>query len=71
MMKNVRTQARYWLAGIALAAVGVALARGCAPVAGRFGPSAVAVTGRALAGAGLFILALGVSRRAHSRTGMR
>lgn len=63
MMKNVRTQVRYWIAGIALAVLGVLLARGFVPTG--FGLSGlVAVAGgRLLAGAGLLVLAVGVSRR--------
>lgn len=63
MMKNVRMQSRYWLAGTLLALVGVTVARGAAALGGGWSPHAAAVAGRLLAGAGLFVLTLGVSRR--------
>lgn len=63
-MKNVATNSRYWLAGVAVAFGGVVLARwvapACRPASFRL---ACTVGGQLLAFAGLLIICIGVSRR--------
>ena len=58
-----RASARHWLAGLALAAAGVALARLVAPGFADRARAAVALSGELLALAGLFVIAHGIRRR--------
>lgn len=63
-----RASARFWLAGLALAVVGVALAREVAPRLGdaERARALVALAGEIAALAGLFVIALGIRRRARA-----
>lgn len=64
-MKTVLSNARFWSAGLVVAAVGVALARGAA--AGLTGSARVTavLAGEFLGLAGLLVICVGVSRRLH------
>jgi len=55
--------ARHWLAGLALAAVGVAAARLLAPALSDTPRSVVTLLGQVIALSGLLVIALGVRRR--------
>ncbi len=62
-MKNVRANARYWIAGFSTSLAGVTLARVVAPsFASPFSP-VLTVAGQLLALGGLLIICLGVRRR--------
>ncbi len=61
--ESLRTARRYWISGIIIALVGIALAR---VVASHLDPKAAAiakVVGQLLALGGLLIIALGIKRR--------
>lgn len=62
--ESLRTARRYWIAGIASAFIGVVLARVAAPHFAEKTSAIVKVAGQFLAIIGLFVIALGVSRRA-------
>lgn len=55
--------ARYWLAGLALAALGVVLARLVAPAFETRTRAGLALVGELAALAGLFVIVLGIRRR--------
>lgn len=56
---------RYWAAGLALACLGVVLARWAAPQMSTKWGAWTAVLGQITAIAGLFIIAVGIQRRIH------
>lgn len=63
MSPAIRASARYWLTGLILAAVGVALARLVAPGFAERPRSLIALAGEVVALSGLFVIALGIRRR--------
>jgi len=70
-MKNVLANARYWSAGLAVAAAGVAGARLVGPSLTGTARLSVTLGGQLLALAGLFIICLGVRRRIKPTFGQR
>ncbi|HVU32383.1 MAG TPA: hypothetical protein VHE61_03045 [Opitutaceae bacterium] len=63
-MRNVRANARFWIAGIAIAAAGVVLARFLAPsLPAGHARLCTTVSGQLLALVGLGLICVGVSRR--------
>lgn len=62
-MKNVAANARPWIAGIAVAFLGIALVRGLAPSLDGDTRIYVTVAGQLLACGGLLIICLGLRRR--------
>jgi hypothetical protein len=62
-MKNVLHHARPWLAGVALAGVGIVVARLVAPLASAGARVPLTVLGQLIAVGGLFVICAGVSRR--------
>jgi hypothetical protein len=63
MTPSLRSSARYWLTGIALAAVGVSANRLLAPRFDARPQAVVAVAGELTALAGLGVIVLGINRR--------
>lgn len=66
MSPAFHASARHWLAGLALAAVGVVSARLLAPALPAVPGSIVAFLGQMTALSGLLVIALGVRRRVRS-----
>lgn len=66
MISAFRATSRSWLLGLALAALGVLIARVVAPGLDSRAGAACALTGQLLALAGLLVIALGIRRRLRS-----
>lgn len=62
-MKNVAANARFWIAGITIALIGVALSRWVGPTLLGRARIVGTVSGQLLALFGLFIICLGVRQR--------
>ncbi len=63
MSPAIKASARHWLAGIAIAGVGVAVSRLIAPGFDAPGRAATALAGQLIALSGLLIILLGIRRR--------
>lgn len=63
MSPAFHASARHWLAGLVLAAAGVAIARLIAPAFADRARAALALAGELVALAGLLVIALGIRRR--------
>jgi hypothetical protein len=63
MTPALRSSARYWFTGLALAAVGVCVNRALAPVFDTRPRAVVAVAGELVALAGLGVIVFGINRR--------
>jgi hypothetical protein len=62
-VKNVASNARFWIAGTAIALAGVVVARAVAPLVDGSDRIVLTVGGQLLALGGLFLICLGVRRR--------